>query len=312
MDMYYFIINPLASSGRAAGIWRDLKRYLDKHQIPYQVFMTSYPGHASQIAAQLTSGEERQKDKVIVVLGGDGTLGEVISGVNISSKVSLSFIGAGSGNDFLKANHLAKSPKKRLKQILAANRIEWLDYGVMSYIYGDLQQKRFIVSSGIGLDAAICESLQISPMKPFFNKIHLGRLSYVAVGLRRILREKPFHCTLSLDGGEPMEFNRVRYVSVHVHPYEGGGFRFAPQADNMDGEFDICVVSGVGRLRLIRILLRSLRGRHRGCKGVNIYRCVSASIKTDVEKCIHTDGEICGHLKEFNVYCERRKLKMIL
>ena len=172
MGKYYFIINPLASSGKAAVVWRDCKKYLDGHHVEYEAFMTSYAGHATKLAADLTCSQERGSEKTIIVIGGDGTLGDVISGVNISSQVAIGFISGGSGNGFSRSNRLSRHSVVRLKQILKRRKIVWLDYGVISYIQGELQQRRFAVSSGLGLDARICESVQISPMKGFFNRLH--------------------------------------------------------------------------------------------------------------------------------------------
>lgn len=312
MDNYYFIVNPLASSGKAAVVWRDCKNYLDKHRIAYEVFMTSYGGHAAKLAAALTTSEERTKDKTIIVIGGDGTLGDVVSGINISAQVALAYIPGGSGNDFAKSNHISKRPVRRLKQILRRKKIVWMDYGIISYIQGELQQRRFMVSSGLGLDAKICEGVQISPLKSFFNKFHIGRVVYIEVGLRAVFKEKPISLQLQLDGVRTLDLEDVRYISIQIQPSEGGGFKMAPQADNQDGVFDLCIVTTRKRLQLIRILLASLFGRHAKMHGVHMIRCTSAAFRMSQSVCVHTDGEICGHLKEFNVLCEKRKLKMIM
>lgn len=312
MEKYYFIINPLASSGKAAVVWRDCKSYLDRHHIEYEAFMTSYAGHATKLAADLTCSHERTREKTIIVIGGDGTLGDVVSGINISAQVTLAFISGGSGNDFSRSNHLSRRPVGRLKQILRRRKIVWLDYGVISYIQGELQQHRFAVSSGLGLDARICESVQISPMKGFFNRIHLGRLVYICVGLLKIFTEKPVSVQVVLDGTRTLDFDLVRYISIHVQPREGGGFRMAPHADGQDGQFDLCIVSCKSRLYLLRTMFAALFGRHTRMRGVHMIRCTTANFRTNQKVCVHTDGEICGHLDEFNVLCERRKLKMIL
>ena len=313
MEQYYFIINPLASSGKAAVVWRDCKNYLDRHHIAYEAFMTSYAGHATRLAADLTKNAEESKEKILIIIGGDGTLGDVVSGVNVSSMVTLAFIPGGSGNDFAKSNHLFRRPVRRLKQIIKnRQRTDWVDYGVISYIQGELRQRRFIVSSGMGLDARICECVQTSPMKSIFNRLHAGRLVYISEGIKRIIMEKPITVRLSTDGMKPVELDHVRYISIHVLPGEGGGFKMAPGADAQDGLFELCIVSCRHRLQLIRIMVGALFGRHIKMKGVHIVQCTSASFGTDRKICVHTDGEICGQLSEFSVLCEKRKLKMIL
>lgn len=312
MEKYYFIINPLASSGKAAVVWRDCKNYLDRYHVEYETFMTSYAGHATELAYKLTSNEERMKEKTIIAIGGDGTLGDVVSGINISALVTIAFIPSGSGNDFARGNHLSRRPVRRLKQIIKRKNVVWVDYGVISYIQGELQQRRFVVSGGLGLDAAICESVQISPMKRILNHLHMGRCSYIGVGLQKIFTEKPFFVQLTLDGTRTLNLENVRYISIHVLPGEGGGFLMAPGAECQDGMFDLCIVTCKRRLYLLRVMIAALFGRHAKMRGVHIIQCMAACFRTDEKICVHTDGEICGHLDEFNVLCERRKLKMIL
>lgn len=312
MEKYYFIINPLASSGKSTVVWRDCKAYLEKKEIKHEVYMTSYIGQAQEIASRLTSGEEQEKEKTIIVIGGDGTFGEVVNGINISAKVTLACIAGGSGNDFVKGNRLAVSSVKRLKQILKKKHVCWIDYGVLSYIRGELHQRRFLVSSGMGLDAAICEGVQISPLKRISNKLHMGRFVYIGVGLATIFKEKPVNLQLTLDGGQTMNLEHVRYISFHILPREGGGFYMAPEADNQDGLLDLCIVSCKKRFKLIGVLLAALFGKHKNMKEVHIVKCTSAAIRADEKVCVHTDGEISGHLKEFSVLCEKRKIKTIL
>ena len=132
------------------------------------------------------------------------------------------------------------------------------------------------------------------------------------MGVRKIFREKPFSAQVVLDGTRTLDLDHVRYISIHVQPREGGGFRMAPRADGQDGQFDLCIVTSGSRLYLTKILISAFLGRHTRLKGVHMIRCTTAVFRTDQKVCVHTDGEICGHLNEFNVLCERRKLKMIL
>jgi YegS/Rv2252/BmrU family lipid kinase len=309
---YYFIINPLAASGRAAIIWRDLKQYLEKRMIPYEVFMTSYSNHALELANQLTSGEEKQKEKTIIVVGGDGTLNEVINGICISAAVTIGYIPAGSGNDFARSMKISTNPRKALHKILQPEHIKWIDYGTLAYMDSTLQHRRFVVSSGMGYDAAVCEELFYTSSKKFFNKLHLGRLTYVGIGLRKVLMRRSFDCTLELDGVRKVPLKNVSLISVHNQPFEGGGFCFSPQASPEDGVFDICVIAGASRLRLLRLLFWSLTGKHVKKKGVKHYRCSEFAIQSDRLAPVHADGEICGYLQEISYVCENKKIRIIV
>lgn len=309
---YYFIINPLAASGRSAVIWRDLKQYLEKRMIPFEAYMTSHTNHASELAMQLTSGKEKHKEKTIIVVGGDGTLNEVINGMRISANVTIGYIPAGSGNDFARGMKISKRPKKALKRILQPQSIKWIDYGTLAYMNGTLQHRRFVVSSGMGYDADVCEELFYSSTKKFFNRIHLGRLAYVGIGLKKVLIRRPFDCTIELDGVRKIPLKNVSFISIHNQALEGGGFLFAPKAKPDDGVFDICIVTGASKLRLIKILFWSLTGKHINKKSVRQYQCSEFSIKSNRLSTVHADGEICGYLQEVSYICENKKIRMIV
>ena len=85
--MYYFIVNPNARSGYGLRIWNRLEKYLMLKEIPYRVFLTERPGHASEYADQIT--RNCQEPRVIVVVGGDGAFNEVLDGLCLSNSITL-------------------------------------------------------------------------------------------------------------------------------------------------------------------------------------------------------------------------------
>ena len=95
--MYTFIANPNARSGRGILLWKQIELILKDRKITYQVLFTKYQHHATRLVHDLTSDGEHH---TIVVLGGDGTLNEVIDGIAFLDKVTLGYLPLGSGNDF--------------------------------------------------------------------------------------------------------------------------------------------------------------------------------------------------------------------
>lgn len=313
-NLYYFIVNPMASSGKATVIWDNCKNYMDKHNIRYKAYLTSYAGQASEIAAELTRPSAMDEPKIIVTIGGDGTIGEVMTGLDLSADVTLAPIAAGSGNDYVRGNKLTRHGVRRLKQILNAKHVQLTDYGVISYLdEHTLKTRRFAVSCGMGADAAVCDGLDHSLAKKVLNRLHMGKLSYIAVGVRVLLANNPVSATVNLDGVKVLELEKVRFISSHILPKEGGGFAMAPKADGKDGMFDLCIVCTKTRLELILVMLRALLGgRHTSMKGVRVVQCKSASFRTSEPLCVHTDGEVLGELDAFQILCEKSKIRTIL
>ena len=75
--MYTFIANPNARSGRGILLWKQIEKILQEKEIEYKVLFTKYQHHATRLVHDLTSDSASH---TIVVLGGDGTLNEVIDG----------------------------------------------------------------------------------------------------------------------------------------------------------------------------------------------------------------------------------------
>ena len=182
--MYYFIVNPNAHGGRGKKIWRKLERQIHKSGIHYEAFQTEAPGDARRMAAELTAN--MQEPATIVAVGGDGTVNEVLNGLAISDLLTVGYIPTGSGNDLARGLNLSGSPRKCLKRILNPSEICRVDYGILSYEDEEPVYRRFMVSSGIGFDAAVCHRLLDKSGTGGLRQI-LGRGRYILAGLKQLL-----------------------------------------------------------------------------------------------------------------------------
>ena len=104
---YHFIVNPKSRSGMGEMIWTMIEPELKKRRVDYQRYLTEKRRHAEKIAAGITADEQ---EHMIVVLGGDGTVNEVINGIRIPEKVTLGYIPIGSSNDFARGLNIPKDP----------------------------------------------------------------------------------------------------------------------------------------------------------------------------------------------------------
>lgn len=115
MKDIYFIVNPKAKNGQCLKIWQKIEEQLKQHHTPFLAFFTEYPGHAQTLADRIAS--KNREDIIIVVVGGDGTLHEVLNGVISHPNVTLGFIPGGSGNDFSRGFHIPTDPVEALTVI---------------------------------------------------------------------------------------------------------------------------------------------------------------------------------------------------
>lgn len=307
--MYHFIINPNASGGRGLKTWQKTEKALKRRNVNYQAFLTEKKGDAAAFAAELTDG--CREPRTIVAVGGDGTVGEVAGGLSFGGPVTLGYIPAGSGNDLARSLKISKKPLVCLKKILSPETYKLLDYGVVSY-GSRAEHRRFMVSAGIGMDAAVCCNIAEVREKQKEKGIFLGKWNYLVLGIRQLILAKPVKGYLILDSTKRVEFNHIYFVSVHIHPYEGGGFLFAPGADPCDGRLDVRVVHQDHKLRLVPILLAALFGSRRNYPGSRLYRCREAEIHLEREMPVHYDGEGGGRQKDLHVRCISSKIRMIV
>lgn len=210
--MYYFIINPASQSGRGYKIWKKIEQRLVRDGVEYQAYLTEYAGQATEYARKLTS--HCKEARVIVVVGGDGTMNEVVDGIVSCDMVTLGYIPVGTGSDLARGLRLSRRPMRGLRRIFKARRIRQIDYGVIAYGDDVLRHRRFIVSAGIGLDAEVCQHMQRSAIKNICNRIHLRRLSYRILGFIQYLKAKPIRgifCSMERAG-----WNLIIFIlSVH-------------------------------------------------------------------------------------------------
>lgn len=308
--MYYFIINPHSKSGNGYRVWKRVEKLLAMESIEYRAYLTEHSGHAAEYAEQLTRG--CKEPRIIVIVGGDGTVNEVLDGLCFCGTVTLGYIPAGSGNDLAKSLKLPKSPRKCLKKILRPKYHKLIDYGVVTYGDDIVKHRRFIVSAGMGLDAAVCHNLLYSKARTLFNRLHVANVGYAAIGLKQLIRSRPTKGYIILDGAKKVEFNYIYFIAAQIHSSEGGGFQFAPKADYSDGRLEICIASHPSKLHMFSVLLRARLPRAVKNKGIRIYQCREVAIHTDKPMAVHVDGESCLYQSDLDIQCIEKKVRMIV
>ena len=179
--MYHFIINPNAGSGRGWKVWRAIAGYMDRHNIEYEAVLTNGTGEAREASRELT--KKAGKPCFLIVVGGDGTMNEVLDGASFHGPLNLGYIPAGTGNDLWRSLHMPVNPVRCLKKQLYPRHFSVIDYGVLSYGKGEPFHRRFLVSAGIGFDAAVCQAARDSRLRSRLGHMGFRRFSYLLLGI---------------------------------------------------------------------------------------------------------------------------------
>ena len=308
--MYHFIINPKSSSGKGIRFWWTVKDELDKRSIPYTSVFTNHMGHATELTRQICSEYEGIKN--IIVLGGDGTMNEVVNGIPDFTEVLLGYIPSGSSNDLARSLKIPKDPVQALENILKPVKFQYLDLGEIRFPDSDIPPRKFACSSGIGYDASVCAEVQASPLKKNLNHIGAGKFVYIAIAVKQLITLNYQKVTIIVDGIKNNTYEKVFLVSNMIHKYEGGGLLIAPDADPCDGKLSITLVHGLSIPKAFILLPTIFTGKHIRQKGVQSFHCKEIEIITENEISVHTDGEIPAVSKHIVVSSLPGQIRMIL
>lgn len=304
--MYYFIVNPSSRSGKGLAVWRRLQSILNRRQAVYRAYFTRYPGHGTQLAKMLAP---RLPGNRLCVIGGDGTLNEVLSGIIHPEPITLGYIPVGSGNDFARGLGLPTDPVQALSSFLNPRVIRTIDLGILDTPAGSYP---FGISSGSGYDAQICSQVSRSSLKKVLNRLRLGNLIYAIVALKLLFTYRPSAVEISTDGQPAKHFDRVYFTAIMNLPYEGGGFRFCPAARPDDGLLDCIVVHHLHPLKILLLFPSAYLGLHTRFSGVTILRGRKIRVRSRLPVPLHRDGEYGGISRTTQYRIRRHAVNMII
>jgi diacylglycerol kinase (ATP) len=254
-----------------------LHHYLDREQLRADYVETTRAGEARELALQAA-----QAQRPIVIIGGDGSVNEVINGMLQSGQqVPLGIVAAGSGNDFATSTlKLPLDPAAAIERAFSGRPVS-VDAGKVNGSY-------FVNACGIGLDADIAEAVGLLKKYPLLS----GKRLYYTAMLRQLL----FHyhrcpwLTLHLDGSSQTERHYI-LVAVSNGPAYGAGFRVNPTARYNDGLLDVCAIDHMQLLRALKLLPVIQKGEHAWVPEVTFHRVRSLQIESRVPVNIQIDGE---------------------
>lgn len=306
--MYHIIINPASRSGKGLRIWKDaVEPRLHRDGIVYRSYFSEKAGDVARLAGEITAAAP--KPLTLIILGGDGTVNEALSGIRDTSGLILGYIPIGSSNDLARALSIPKNPEKALELILYKGSIHTMDLGAVTY--SDGQTRPFAVSCGIGYDAAVCEEALHSKLKNIFNRLGLGKLTYLGIALKQLFGAKAISGRLTLENKTAIDMDTLLFTTCMIHRFEGGGFMFCPDACASDGLLNLCAVGDLPKLLVLCALPTAFRGKHYRFKGITPYRARTVTIETSSPLWVHTDGEVTRKSDKLTVTCRQGAVRII-
>lgn len=273
------IFNHHADNGRGWRIASALQATIE-HMGGAEWTGTEYPTHATELALEAA----KQGFDVVVAIGGDGTVHEVVNGLMQVSSEKRPMLGAvpiGNGNDFCANAGVESDPEVAILRAFSGEPRS-LDIGMVRDGSGRVEYWDNVL--GIGFDAAATiNSLSITRLQ--------GTAMYFVAAVKTILRDHHApHFKIRTDAEEIDD--RFLLVALCNGRREGGGFILAPEALPDDGVLNYAMVGWLSRLKMFRMIPEFMRGTHERFKEVRLGEFRELELEADHSLLIHTDGEI--------------------
>jgi len=286
-----FIVNPNAARGAVGREWPGIQDLAKRRLGEFQAFLTAGPGHATT----LTRHALQQGAEVVVCVGGDGTLNEVVNGFMgedspLRPEAMLGFIPRGTGCDFIKTIHLPTAPERAL-DIIKASHARYIDLGRISYRdnRGNPSLRYFHNVTSFGLGGEVDDRVNRT------TKAFGGFVSFIWATLASILIYDRKSIHLKVDKGFDQEVECWN-VAVANGQYHGGGMWVAPEAIVDDGMFHVTVIGDFTLPEVFRNLPKLYNGKLLQHKKVKTLVGKRIEASSEQRVLLDVDGEQPGRL----------------
>ncbi len=277
---HIFILNPAAGKGNKLNLFEEKLHAIAKEKaLSYEIYHTSGVGDASRFVKEACLAD-RETALRFYACGGDGTINEVVSGAVGFPNAEVAVVPIGTGNDFVR---------------VLGNNEDFLDIAAQvdaKAVPFDLirwNDKYCVNMINIGFDGEV--AARASEAK---GRVP-GKLAYIYGVLGEFFKMSTAKFRCVIDGVDMGE--RTVQLSLYAGGgFCGGGFHAAPYADLHDGKMDVCFISPVSRLTLLRVIGSYRKGTHlldeKYLKYFEYYKCSELMLTFEKPQRICVDGEI--------------------
>ena len=294
-DHWFVIVNPTSGAGHGLKDYPKIAKLLRDNQIFHDAVFTEHQYHATELAVEAVNKGYRK----IIVVGGDGTLNEVVNGLFIQKQcepkdIRLAVIAVGTGNDWVRTFGIPSHYSEAIRAIKEGKTF-LQDVGAVSYTESKYSQTRYMVNvAGLGFDAFV-----ISIFNHWKAKGYKGRWLYIASILKAYFKYKSSGVKITVDGNQI--FNNLLFsMAVGICKYNGGGVQQLPKAVADDGLLDITLIKPLHWWHIVFRLRRLFDGgiysighvKHAQGKHIRIESTPPIRLECDGELMGYTDVEI--------------------
>lgn len=235
--MFNIIYNPCSNHGNSKNVVSDLIRMFNKRNIQYKLHETEYPKHATQITETL----DQTKDLKLIIVGGDGTIFEVVNGIKNFENIKIGIVPSGTGNDIAKMLRIPENTEIAVNIILE---------GKVTSI--DLNRINKQISSIL----FTCYGIVINVIMDCRKLRKKSKLSYYFALFKNVYSYKKQLYTTNINGKKKNYY--ADFISIQNSKNAGGGMTICREAIIDDGYLDLLIIEYKGIFRRYMNLIAML------------------------------------------------------
>lgn len=288
-ESWFVIVNPIAGMGRGLQDFPQISKLLRDNDIRCEPVFTEHKNHAVELTVKAVSAGFRK----IIVIGGDGTLHEVVNGLFIQQQVRpdevlLAVIPVGTGNDWIRMFGIPT----RYSEAVRAVKEEYSflqDVGEITYEESQYRQKRYMANvAGSGFDAFV-----VRRFNHWKNKGFRGRWLYGLSIVRTFFSYKSTGVKVCVD--DKVVYNNLLFsLSVGVGKYNGGGVQQLPKAVADDGLLDVTLFRPIHWWHIIFRLRKLFNGEIYQIGHIRHVQGSRITVTSSPDSLLEVDGELLG------------------
>jgi len=299
------VVNPNAGTGKGKKDWNKISALLNEYGFQYTAVFTERKLHAIQMIPDHIKNGYRK----IIVVGGDGTMNEVVNGIfsqntAAPTEITLGMVSVGTGNDWGRTFNIPLDYKLAIEIIKKGKTINQ-DAGFVTYVNGSGSCSRYFANmAGLGFDGHVAKKTNAAKEKGRSNPIiYLGYL------VSSLFDYKSTNIRVTINGTEVND--KVFSIALGIGRFNGGGMKQTPNALPDDGLFDVTIIKHMRKTSIIANLKRLYTGKIEKVKQVQQLKGSNVRIESDIPILLETDGESLGHSPfEFSIL--PKSLKVIM
>ena len=283
-----FLVNPASANGRTGRLWPELAQRAKAAGLDGPAYLSERRGELPGLVAKASAAGAQ----LVVAIGGDGTLNEVVRGLmkladEGKAVPELAVIPRGTGRDFVRTFRI---PSKLDEAIAVARDGEprTVDAGRVEYQTwsGEPGASFFANVASAGMSGAIAQRADST------TKALGGKMSFLAATVAVFWRWRPTEMTVTVDREERVA--TMHDVLVANCRYLGGGMKMCPEALPDDGLFDVLTIGNLTKADLALTLPRTYRGSHLPHPKAELLRGSTVTVDAATKVPIELDGEQPG------------------